>query len=88
MSDYIPLEIQMEIMHRLPVKSLLQFRTVSKTWKSFIDNFKFIVSYGVRPNSNYSFGGEGLLRRLFLLVDFEEDDAIKSLYDDIKSEKL
>ncbi|GKD96150.1 putative F-box protein [Tanacetum coccineum] len=49
MSDNIPLEIQMEIMQRLHVNSLLQFRTVSKTWKSFIDGRNFIVSYSVRP---------------------------------------
>ncbi|GKD07844.1 F-box domain containing protein [Tanacetum coccineum] len=49
MSNNIPLEIQMEIMQRFPVNSLLQFRTVSKTWKSFIDGRNFLVSYGVRP---------------------------------------
>ncbi|GKC58681.1 F-box domain containing protein [Tanacetum coccineum] len=49
MSNNIPLEIQMEIMQRFPVNSLLQFRTVSKTWKSFIDGRNFLVSYDVRP---------------------------------------
>ncbi|GJS69277.1 transposase, MuDR, MULE transposase domain protein [Tanacetum coccineum] len=33
----------MDIMNRHPVKSLLQFRTVSKQWKFSIDNFKFIL---------------------------------------------
>ncbi|GJV18893.1 F-box domain containing protein [Tanacetum coccineum] len=47
MSDNIPLDIQMEIMQRLPVNSLLQFRTISKTWKSFINGRNFLVSYGV-----------------------------------------
>ncbi|GJW89362.1 F-box domain containing protein [Tanacetum coccineum] len=47
MSDNIPLEIQMEIMQRLPVNSLLQFKTISKTWKSFINGRNFLVSYGV-----------------------------------------
>ncbi|GJT24536.1 F-box domain containing protein [Tanacetum coccineum] len=42
MSDNIPFDIQMDIMNRLPVKSLLQFRTVSKQWKFSIDNFEFI----------------------------------------------
>ncbi|GKA08671.1 transposase, MuDR, MULE transposase domain protein [Tanacetum coccineum] len=42
MSDNIPFDIQMDIMNRLPVKSLLQFRTVSKQWKFSIDNFDFI----------------------------------------------
>ncbi|GJY54440.1 F-box domain containing protein, partial [Tanacetum coccineum] len=45
MSDHIPLEIQSEIIRRLPVKSVVQFRSVSKLWKSLIDNPKFITSY-------------------------------------------
>ncbi|GJV45136.1 phospholipase-like protein [Tanacetum coccineum] len=45
--DYIPFEMQIEIMNRLPVKSLLQFRTVSKSWKSCIDSSTFFFNYGV-----------------------------------------
>nr|GEX06401.1 hypothetical protein [Tanacetum cinerariifolium] len=45
MSDNIPLEVQMEIMIRFPVKSLFQFRSVSKTWKSLIDSPRFIADY-------------------------------------------
>ncbi|GJZ03966.1 F-box domain containing protein [Tanacetum coccineum] len=52
MSDYIPFEMQMEIMNRLPVKSLLQFRTVSKSWKSYIDSATFFFNYGVRKSMN------------------------------------
>ncbi|GKD02787.1 F-box domain containing protein, partial [Tanacetum coccineum] len=33
----------MDIMNKLPVKSLLQFRTVSKKWKSSIDYSNFTV---------------------------------------------
>ncbi|GJW60909.1 F-box domain containing protein [Tanacetum coccineum] len=47
MSDHIPFDIQSEIIKRLHVKSLLQFRSVSKQWKSFIDNPKFIRNYHV-----------------------------------------
>ncbi|XP_076920114.1 F-box/kelch-repeat protein At3g23880-like [Bidens hawaiensis] len=47
MSDYIPLSIQEEIMKRLPTKSLMQFRTVSKAWKSLIDRSKFVIDYSV-----------------------------------------
>ncbi|GJT94468.1 putative pentatricopeptide repeat-containing protein [Tanacetum coccineum] len=47
MSDHIPFDIQSEIMKRLPVKSLIQFRSVSKQWKSFIDNPKFIKNYHI-----------------------------------------
>nr|GEU40170.1 phospholipase-like protein [Tanacetum cinerariifolium] len=33
---------------RLPVKSLLQFRAVSKSWKSCVDSSAFFFKYGVR----------------------------------------
>ncbi|XP_076940805.1 F-box protein At3g22700-like [Bidens hawaiensis] len=42
MSDNIPVEIQLEIMNRLPLESLTQCRSVSKTWKSLIDSSNFI----------------------------------------------
>ncbi|GJT51680.1 hypothetical protein Tco_0977837 [Tanacetum coccineum] len=35
-----------------PVKSLLQFRTVSKSWKSCIDSSAFLFKYGVRKSLN------------------------------------
>ncbi|GKA03462.1 transposase, MuDR, MULE transposase domain protein [Tanacetum coccineum] len=52
MSDNIPFDIQMDIMNRLHVKSLLQFRAVSKQWKFSIDNFEFIRNYGVRESTS------------------------------------
>ncbi|GJR14448.1 F-box domain containing protein [Tanacetum coccineum] len=45
MSDHIPFEIQSEIIKRLPVKSVVQCRSVSKLWKSLIDSPTFIKSY-------------------------------------------
>nr|GEZ33618.1 hypothetical protein [Tanacetum cinerariifolium] len=45
MSDYIPFKIQSEIITRLPVKSVVQCRSVSKLWKSLIDSSEFITSY-------------------------------------------
>ncbi|KAJ0693479.1 putative F-box domain-containing protein [Helianthus annuus] len=45
MLDHIPLEIQSEIMKRLPVKSLIQFRSVCKSWKSLIGSPDFIAHY-------------------------------------------
>ncbi|XP_071714062.1 putative F-box protein At1g53370 [Rutidosis leptorrhynchoides] len=46
MSDYyLPLEIQIEIIKKLPVKPLIQFRSVSKSWKSLIDSSEFIANY-------------------------------------------
>ncbi|XP_076955920.1 putative F-box protein At5g62060 [Bidens hawaiensis] len=45
MSDYLPFEIQDKIMKMLPVKSLIQFQSVSKTWKSWIDSSSFVETY-------------------------------------------
>ncbi|MFS8006092.1 putative F-box domain-containing protein [Helianthus anomalus] len=46
----IPFEIQEEIIKRvLPVKSLIQFRSVSKQWKSLIDSPEFIADHSVNP---------------------------------------
>lgn len=45
MSYYLPYEIQSQIMKRLPVKSLVQFKSVSKAWKSFILSSEFIADY-------------------------------------------
>ncbi|GJZ22661.1 putative F-box domain-containing protein [Tanacetum coccineum] len=47
MSDHIPFEIQSEIIKRLPIKPLVQCRSVSKQWKSLIDSSKFIADYHV-----------------------------------------
>ncbi|KAK9071245.1 hypothetical protein SSX86_009813 [Deinandra increscens subsp. villosa] len=45
MLDKIQFEIKLEIMKTLPVKSLLQFRSVSKAWKSLINSPDFIARY-------------------------------------------
>ncbi|XP_021995423.1 putative F-box protein At5g62060 [Helianthus annuus] len=45
MSDNVPFEIQEEIIKRLPIKSLIQFRLVSKAWKSLISSSAFIADY-------------------------------------------
>ncbi|KAL7612313.1 hypothetical protein Lser_V15G05130 [Lactuca serriola] len=47
MSEYVAFEIQAEIMKRLPVKSLVRFRSVSKPWKFLIDSSEFISGYRV-----------------------------------------
>nr|XP_043631145.1 putative F-box protein At1g47790 [Erigeron canadensis] len=50
MSDHIPLELQAEIIKRVPLKSLLQFRSVSKEWKSVIDSPDFGDDYCLRQS--------------------------------------
>lgn len=47
MSTYIPFDIQVQIIERLPVKSLIRFRSVCKAWKSLIDSSDFITGYSV-----------------------------------------
>ncbi|XP_076923428.1 putative F-box only protein 11 [Bidens hawaiensis] len=73
MSDNIPLEMQVEVMKRLPVKSLLRFRTVSKQWKSVIDSSRFVTAHGVNQTQSH-------LLLLALSIDFE--DKFVSIVDD------
>ncbi|GKB55339.1 probable galacturonosyltransferase 7 isoform X2 [Tanacetum coccineum] len=55
MSDNIPYEIQLEIIKKVSnVKSFIQFRSVSKPWKSFIDSSQFINGYGSRHTQPHS----------------------------------
>lgn len=46
----IPTEIIIEILLRLPVKSLLRFRCVSKLWRSSISHPKFTLDYSSRTH--------------------------------------
>ena len=55
MSDYIPLDVQMDVVNRLPVKTILSLRRVSKVWKTNIDSQAFITGYGARSSDDYFF---------------------------------
>lgn len=52
MSTYLPEDAVVEILARLPVKPLLRFRCVSKTWCSLIDNPNFISKHFDLFNNN------------------------------------
>ncbi|KAJ0818373.1 putative F-box domain-containing protein [Helianthus annuus] len=69
MSDYIPFAIQEEIMKRLPTKSLLRFRTVSKAWKSLIDSSQFVVDYSVNHTHQHH-----------LLVSYSPVESVEKKY--------
>ncbi|CAI9270537.1 unnamed protein product [Lactuca saligna] len=47
MFDELPFRIQETILKRFPIKSLIQFRSVSKAWKSLIDSSEFIAAHSV-----------------------------------------
>ncbi|GKC02708.1 putative F-box domain-containing protein [Tanacetum coccineum] len=55
MSDYIPFDIQAKIMKNLPSKSLIQFRSVSKAWKSLIDSFEFIADHHRHTHQRHNY---------------------------------
>ncbi|GJV62285.1 putative F-box domain-containing protein [Tanacetum coccineum] len=68
MSDYIPFDIQKEIIKSVPdVESLIRFRSVSKSWKSFINSPQFIAGYGVRLSQPHR-----LILRYIVADSFEE----------------
>ncbi|XP_071720555.1 putative F-box protein At1g47790 [Rutidosis leptorrhynchoides] len=73
MSDLVPFDIQTEIIKKLPIKSLIRFRSVSKPWKSLIDSSKFIHDNCLRNNQPHH-----------LLVCYNLDSVLKyvSIMDD------
>lgn len=49
MSDYMPLEILVDIFESLPVKSLIRFQSVCKAWNSLIQSDDFITHHSKYP---------------------------------------
>ncbi|EYU24893.1 hypothetical protein MIMGU_mgv1a018271mg [Erythranthe guttata] len=45
MSDYVPTDLLIEILQKLPVKYLIRFAAVSKSWRSIITSAAFIASH-------------------------------------------
>ncbi|XP_076915672.1 putative F-box protein At1g47790 [Bidens hawaiensis] len=70
MCDYIPIEIQAEIMKLLPVKSLIRFQSASKRLKSLIDGPEFITSHSI------SSGGKPVILSCERSVDTVEETYV------------
>ena len=79
MSDYLPEEVVLQILCRLPVKSLIRFRCVSKLWNSLITTSAFIDSHltqslSLPSNSNKLIVSHGDLRTNLEYYEFIHDD--------------
>ncbi|XP_071725701.1 putative F-box protein At1g47730 [Rutidosis leptorrhynchoides] len=79
MSEHIPFDIQIKIVKRLDVKSLIRFRSVSKVCKSLIDSPKFVSSYGIDHIQNHlllvSYLKESTYNDIYMsFVDDDDDD--------------
>jgi len=58
--EYIPIDLTREILMRLPAKSIVRFRCVSKLWLSITTQQNFINSFALRQSSKISyFYGQG-----------------------------
>lgn len=45
----MPFDMQIEIIKRIRIESVIPFRSVSKQWKSLIDSSEFITNFTFRP---------------------------------------
>ncbi|KAL6145149.1 hypothetical protein ACLB2K_055837 [Fragaria x ananassa] len=52
MSDYLPQQVVVEILVRLPVKSLIKCITVCKSWRSLVESSAFMDTHLSRQNDN------------------------------------
>ncbi|XP_060189766.1 F-box/kelch-repeat protein At3g06240-like, partial [Lycium barbarum] len=89
MSDYLPDSVLPEILCRLPVKSLLRFRCVSKQWCSLISSPHFISSYLSHSLSITSYANPLILLRHFSFEPKNQGQEHYSVYfDPSKTENL
>ncbi|XP_050378855.1 F-box/kelch-repeat protein At3g23880-like [Argentina anserina] len=67
MSDYLPIECLTQILVRVPVKSLLRFRCVAKTWHSLISSPAFIATHLNHARHKASHGERSKLQDQIIL---------------------
>ncbi|KAM3395668.1 F-box/kelch-repeat protein [Capsicum galapagoense] len=77
MSDYLPPNLLLEILCRLPVISLLRFRCVSKQWCSLISSPHFISTHLSSPSSG---SNHLLLRHLSFSIRPKKNQENYSVY--------
>ncbi|XP_047259586.1 uncharacterized protein LOC124892305 [Capsicum annuum] len=53
MSDYLPKELMIDIFTRLPIKSILQCRSVCRSWYSLINSPNFISAHLNQSTNDY-----------------------------------
>ncbi|KAI3517988.1 hypothetical protein L1887_06274 [Cichorium endivia] len=75
MSDEIPFHVQAEIIKKLPIVSLLQFRSVSKAWKSLIESPNFIAAHSVTQPPHLLLRYEDPVETTENYVSFVDDDT-------------
>ncbi|KAK9071037.1 hypothetical protein SSX86_009608 [Deinandra increscens subsp. villosa] len=73
--EEIPLELQVEIIKRLPVKCLIRFRSVSKAWKALIDSSDFIAHYSAQKTLKPHLVVSEVHFDLDWYVSFADDDT-------------
>nr|GFA56735.1 hypothetical protein [Tanacetum cinerariifolium] len=78
MADHVHFDIQTIIIKKLPAKSLIRFRCVSKQWKSLIDSSEFIKNY-------QSMNASHLLVRYNVLQYDDDIDGYISIIDEYVS---
>ncbi|CAL5336674.1 unnamed protein product [Camellia sinensis] len=72
MSDYIPNEVLIEILARLPVDSLLRFTSVCKSWYSLITSPSFITKHINQTITDRKRNSDKLILRLYTDNDKKE----------------
>ncbi|KAL1205051.1 putative F-box protein [Cardamine amara subsp. amara] len=85
--NLIPIDLEVEILTRLPAKSLMKFRCVSKMWSSIIRSQRFVDSYSAMSSTMRSqfiitFGcvyADNDAKRLFIFSSSYENEDSSSL---------
>ncbi|XP_058189826.1 F-box/kelch-repeat protein At3g23880-like [Rhododendron vialii] len=83
MSDFLPEDVVVHILSRLPTKSLIRFRSVSKLWNSLITSPNFINSQSL-TNPKNSYDNLPLLKLRQCIVDDELFEHYKLVFIDTR----